>query len=138
MERLTTKIDDLNYIPTATCTIARDGKVNDIDGCKEYCDSCDGDCFGCAIQKCFDILGLYEDLEEQGLLLKLPCKVGDTIYYNEDNVTYEFIVYSFDIRPLQGFVCNYEGIRLNLKNFGKTLFLTKAEAEQKLNEMESD
>lgn len=22
----------------------------------------------------------YEDLEEQGLLLKLPCKVGDVIY----------------------------------------------------------
>ena len=25
-------------------------------------------------------LAEYEDLEEQGLLLKLPCKVGDTIY----------------------------------------------------------
>lgn len=23
----------------------------------------------------------YEDLEEQGRLLKLPCKVGDTVYY---------------------------------------------------------
>src|SRR5574344_240904 len=27
-------------------------------------------------------LKLYEDLEEQGLLLRLPCKVGDTIYVN--------------------------------------------------------
>lgn len=35
-------------------------------------------------------------------------------------------------------VCNYEGIRLNFKNFGKTVFLTKSEAEQKLKEMESD
>ncbi len=26
-------------------------------------------------------LGEYEDLEEQGLLIKLPCKVGDTVYY---------------------------------------------------------
>ena len=25
-------------------------------------------------------LGRYEDLEEQGLLLRLPCKVGDTVY----------------------------------------------------------
>ena len=24
-------------------------------------------------------LGEYEDLEEQGLLIKLPCKVGDTV-----------------------------------------------------------
>lgn len=29
-----------------------------------------------AIEKCAD----YEDAEEQGLLLKLPCKVGDTVY----------------------------------------------------------
>lgn len=25
-------------------------------------------------------LGEYEDLEEQGRLIKLPCKVGDTVY----------------------------------------------------------
>ena len=25
-------------------------------------------------------LAHYEDLEEQGLLLKLPCKVGDTVW----------------------------------------------------------
>lgn len=31
---------------------------------------------GAAIDK----LGYYEDAEEQGLLLKLPCKIGDTIY----------------------------------------------------------
>ena len=83
-------------------------------------------------------LGEYEDLEEQGLLLRLPCKVGDTIYYIEDNKVNKFVVYSFDIRQLQQFVCNYDGIRLNFKNFGKTVFLTKEEAEQKLKEMESD
>ena len=27
-----------------------------------------------------DKLGKYEDLEEQGRLVKLPCKVGDTVY----------------------------------------------------------
>lgn len=27
-----------------------------------------------------DKLAAYEDAEEQGLLLRLPCKVGDTIY----------------------------------------------------------
>jgi hypothetical protein len=26
-------------------------------------------------------LGEYKRLEEQGLLLRLPCKVGDTVYY---------------------------------------------------------
>lgn len=77
----------------------------------------------------------YEDLEEKGLLLRLPCKVGDTVYYIEDNAICEFIVYSFDIRPLQEFVCNYGGIRFNLKNFGKSIFLAKEEAERKLKEM---
>jgi hypothetical protein len=80
----------------------------------------------------------YKDLEEQGLLLRLPCKIGATVYYIEDNEINKFVVYSFDIRPLQQFVCNYEGIRLNFKNFGKTVFLTQAEAGQKLKEMESE
>ena len=77
----------------------------------------------------------YTRAEEQGLLLRLHCKVGDSVYYIEDNEINKFVVYSFDIRPLQQFIYNYEGIRLNFKNFGKTVFLTQAEAEQKLNEM---
>lgn len=42
-------------------------------------------------------LGKYEDLEEQGRLLKLPCKVGDTVYVDntilpiEDMECYEDI-----------------------------------------------
>lgn len=30
--------------------------------------------------KCLKKLADYEDLEEQGLLVRLPCKVGDTVY----------------------------------------------------------
>ena len=33
-----------------------------------------------AIQK----LAHYEDLEEQGRLIELPCKIGDTVYVVED------------------------------------------------------
>lgn len=29
---------------------------------------------------CFTRLAQYEDLEEQGLLLRLPCHIGDIIY----------------------------------------------------------
>lgn len=70
----------------------------------------------------------YEDLEEQGKLLKLPCKVGDKIYHIENNQMEEFVVYSFDIKPLQMFACNDEGKRINIKQFGKTAFLSKEEA----------
>lgn len=33
------------------------------------------------LERILDKLGKYEDEEEQGLLLKLPCKVGDTLYF---------------------------------------------------------
>lgn len=79
----------------------------------------------------------YQQLEEQGRLVKLPCKVGDTIYYinpNENTIN-KLVIYSFDIRPLQHFASDYMGTRLNFNKFGKTVFLTKSEAEAKLEEL---
>lgn len=32
------------------------------------------------LKSALDKLAMYEDLEEQGKLLKLPCSVGDTVY----------------------------------------------------------
>ena len=40
-----------------------------------------------AIARANEVLKSYKDAEEQGLLLKLPCKVGDTVY----SVTRDFI-----------------------------------------------
>lgn len=78
----------------------------------------------------------YQQLEKQGLLLRLPCKVGDTVYYiKNENMLNELIVYSFGIRPLQHFVCDDSGTRLNFNQFGKTVFLTKSEAEARLREL---
>lgn len=37
-------------------------------------------CYCDILQKMVNKLGKYEDLEEQGLLLKLPCKPGDAVY----------------------------------------------------------
>lgn len=36
------------------------------------------------MRKYRDELKYYKDLEKQGLLIKLPCKVGDTVYKLED------------------------------------------------------
>ena len=69
----------------------------------------------------------YEDEEEQGLLLHLPCKVGDTVYY---------ILGIPKETPCVIEHCAFE--LSDIRKIGKTLFLTKAEAEQKLKEMESD
>lgn len=103
-------------------------------------------------RKAYFKLKEYEDLEEQGRLIKLPCKVGDTVYcifsrYTKCTPNNE----EFDEYNCQG--CEYEcdskkenyvqdmraysfdWIATNLKNFGKTVLLTKSEAEAKLKEL---
>lgn len=44
-------------------------------GCKWACDNSKS-CENCLVGKAITKLAEYEDLEEQGLLLRLPCKVG--------------------------------------------------------------
>ena len=80
-----------------------------------------------SIAQCLKKLQEYEDADEQGLLLRLPCKVGDSIYsVIEDGLTIIELKFSLDFY-------------VRRKNdIGKTVFLTKAEAEQKLKEMESE
>lgn len=67
----------------------------------------------------------YTDAEEQGLLLKLPCPIGTTVYAIYDN------------KVTKGALIRQSSICF-LDDFGKKVFLTKEEAEQKLKEMESD
>ena len=84
----------------------------------------------------------YEDLEEQGLLLRLPCPIGTTVYNTTcwDDVTEKVKVdgkiFCRTVRKHK--VSKSTFSLLDVKDFGKTVFLTKAEAEQKLKEMESD
>ena len=99
----------------------------------------------------------YKDLEEQGLLLRLPCKVGDTVWVvtspfnvfddieNNKNLCdecYEAFISSVTFYKnglqyrISAKVTNHSiGAYYNEKSFGKTVFLTQAEAEQKLKEM---
>ena len=101
-----------------------------------------------------DKLGEYEDLEDNGLLLRLPCKVGDILYYPEEcfnivipvrlnEIVMSFVgldTYSFEYNCCSFDECGdaYEDYEFDLNDIGKTVFLTKAEAEQKLKETESD
>lgn len=98
----------------------------------------------------------YKDLEKQGLLLRLPCKVGNTVYVlNKRYTKCTQEGQEFDEYSCQGCEClecdshkeyyihtnkavSLEWIVRYSKEIGKTVFLTKAEAEQKLKEMESD
>ena len=87
----------------------------------------------------------YQQLEEQGLLLRLPCKVGDTAYCIEDKKIWDCIVDKVTISRTNGVwfevktpksMPDISAIEYTENAFGETVFLTKAEAEQKLKEME--
>ena len=140
MKRLTEKV--FGFVQLKACG-------NDF--CKETCAEHDEEksCKNCPIQRAFEKLAEYEDLEEQGLLLRLPCKVGDTVHeldiflernpliiemevtdiiIRDDDIYFELVDLHDD---------NYTNSVL-ITEFGRTVFLTQAEAEQKLKEMESD
>ena len=98
------------------------------------------------IDDIIDKLADYEDLEEQGKLVILPCKIGDTIYEvsyeNREFVIKEHIVKEFIYRtyrfPRIEIYCENENGFLVCNNIGKLdecLFLTQAEAEAKLKEL---
>ena len=89
----------------------------------------------------------YRDLEEQGLLLRLPCKVGSTLYQPIDNQINEYYIIGlrFDItRNKFMYEVTYH-IGLDWYNttcdfdyINEVVFLTPEEAEQKLKEMEGE
>lgn len=105
-----------------------------------------------------EALKCYEDADEQGLLLRLPCKVGDTVYvvtspfnvfddieYDENmkDEVYESYVSSTTFyksgeqyRIYAKATNHFIGAYFRECDFGKTVFLTESEAEAKLKEME--
>ena len=94
----------------------------------------------------------YEDLEEQGLLLKLPCKVGDAVWDNDYGKTCLYTITGFSFGTGEGYIdehvslkevvyyySNYSGSitgSFAVNELGKSVFLTKEEAEAKLMESE--
>lgn len=92
----------------------------------------------------------YKQLEEQGRLIELPCKVGDTVYVNGVRGCGEaekYRVIRVDYHSTLGTGRNEFYIEALLcadpdseitfydKQFGKTVFRTKSEAEAKLEEL---
>lgn len=90
--------------------------------------------------KVIDKLGEYEDAEENGLLVRLPCKVGDTVWIVDENSNEfdgidecrvsqviwngTFFALIFD-KDCYGYSESY---------IGKTVFLTREEAGKALEE----
>ena len=92
----------------------------------------------------------YEDLEEQGRLVKLPCKVGDTVYVNgvlgcDEAERYRVIRVDYHSTLgtgrnefyIEALLCADpdSSIAFYDNQFDKTVFLTESEAEAKLKEL---
>lgn len=92
-------------------------------------------------------LGKYEDLEEQGRLIKLPCNRGDKIYFIKSAFSMAHFPIEATVTSICGVDCDndvmYSSIteynkidrRFRSSDIGKTVFLTKSEAEAKLEEL---
>lgn len=114
----------------------------------------------------FNKLCEQEDAEEQGLLLRLPCNVGDIVWFigskcdkcekdycyrcpynlsgdkRNERFLYEMTVKQFRVRNSTIYLVDTDAISasnemsFNVNQIGKTVFLTKEEAEQKLASMQ--
>lgn len=110
--------------------------------------ACEPDCE--EIDAVYRKLKEYEDLEESGNLLRLPCKIEDTVYavgvlgcetveeYKVIRVDYhsnlatgrsEFYIEALLTSDPRADIGFYD------KEFGKNVFLTKAEAEAAMNKL---
>ena len=115
------------------------------------CDNNDYEAFT-LLKEALNKLAEYEDAEEQGLLLRLPVAEGSIVfviatiydcdYYMDCPLPYDKNKCDADIP------CEHEhrGYRIKetkfnhcmLPNIGKTVFLTKEEAEKKLEQMKGE
>lgn len=97
-------------------------------------------------------LATYEDLEEQGLLVRLPVSIGTKVYMIASMFD---CIYDYDnCKAIQKWKCEediqceYERKTYYVKeikftsimknSIGKSIFLTREEAEKKLEEMKND
>lgn len=116
--------------------------------CSSFCNNCSqgtGDCE--IVKKMVEKLADYEDLEEQGRLIKLPCNRGDKIYFIKSAFSMAHFPIEATVTSICGVDCDndvmYSSIteynkidrRFRSSDIGKTVFLTKSEAEAKLKEL---
>lgn len=152
MERLTERIADGIFVKENHCEnglrtfyLCYEEKPND-----KYTNCDEG---YCAIEK----LAAYEDAEEQGLILRLPCGIGSDVYMIPSKINYKLNILSLHQEnnkvyhqkvslitfTEKGWYMKCDKDReyaidriLTEKMYKETWFLSQEEAEAKLKEME--
>ena len=129
MERLT--LDEILKLVNKTAV------QMELDNCKECSENYK------QIAEYLEELKSYEDMEEQGLLVRLPCKVGDSLYCIVNGEVKKLKVHSFGVSAFGitdiefKYVDGFKIVRF-IGEVNKNVFLTREEAEKKLEEMNND
>ena len=113
------------------------------------CDTCIEDCGEC--ERNFNALVRLAELEDKinnGTLIELPCKVGDTVYYVEYFCKYKGCssteqmiccgcaeMLKRERKKETYIICEKKFILKDLSEVNKTIFLTKEEAEAKIKKL---
>ena len=100
-------------------------------------------------KKVLNRLAELEDKIENGTLIELPCKVGDTVFFAVDNgwdcveideihifkddIVFEWVQYDrgYELTEL------WDSDDFSIRDIGKTVFLTREEAEKRLKELQN-
>lgn len=96
----------------------------------------------------------YKDLEEHGRLIKLPCKVGDTVWDNDFGRPCAYTITAFSFGECEEYICEpittkeavfyYADSSGSItgsfaeSEIGKSVFLSKAEAKANLKELRGE
>ena len=113
--------------------------------CGEYCDSCSQGAGNCkTVKNMIKKLATYEDLEEHGLLVRLPCKLNGTLYsvnYSNKTIAENTIIKISINDHVKRFYCIDDNLRERIffsRRIGENVFLTREEAEKKLKELKNE
>jgi hypothetical protein len=137
MERLTYKSRDgwICYNDNKTQTVKN---ACDIEATLSHKKACN------IINTLLEKLCYYEDKQEQGLLIEVPCKVGDKVWLiRTSNIKPELVE-----TEIEKVVLKKRGLYVQLScnsfyetscnSIGKTVFFTEAEAEEALEKMKGE
>lgn len=89
-------------------------------------------------QAAVERLAELEDAEEKGLLMRFPCKVGDTVYRISAGMILPVSVWRIGYEGIEWYVLVSGALHIPFSDFGKTVFLTPEAAQQALKERNKD
>lgn len=120
-------------------------RLTEVKEINKYCSTveCGEHCEDCYVGKLYERLAELEDKIENGTLIELPCKVGDTVWvitecYNNIKGKNNYFINKRNIETIEFnercmlILCNDGGHYI----LGRRTFLTREEAEAKLKELQ--